>query len=64
MKICRSALDERLPDNVKEYLKNKKKNGSARETLLSIDNKELNDVNNINSSRITNNNNNSLEEDD
>jgi hypothetical protein len=34
MKICRNALDERLPDNVKEYLKNRKHHGSARETLI------------------------------
>jgi hypothetical protein len=61
MKICRNALDERLPDNVKEYLKNRKHHGSARETLISLKNKE---IDNINNSISTNNNNDSLEEDD
>ena len=61
LKICRNALDERLPDNVKEYLKNKKNHGSARETLVSLNNKEINNINNTIS---TNNNNDSLEEDD
>ena len=61
LKICRNALDERLPDNVKEYLKSKKNHGSARETLVSLNNKEINNINNTIS---TNNNNDSKEEDD
>ena len=56
MKICRNALDERLPDNVKEYLKNKKGHNSARETLISLNKSENNEINNINNSISTNNN--------
>ena len=78
MKVCRNALDERLPDNVKEYLKNLKEGerisriaefnnndsmsniNSARETLIQLNNNELNNINNTIS---TNNNNEFLEED-
>jgi uncharacterized paraquat-inducible protein A len=78
MKVCRIALNERLPDNVKEYLKNLKEGerisriaefnnndsmsniNSARETLIQLNNNELNNINNTISS---NNNNDFLEED-
>ena len=63
-KICRNALDERLPDNVREYLENKKKqkklgniineNNSGRETLIQLSNNEKN--NNINDTISSNNN--------
>ena len=63
-KICRNALDERLPDNVREYLEIKKKqkklgniineNNSGRETLIQLSNNEKNK--NINDSISSNNN--------
>ena len=72
-KVCRNALNERLPDNVKEYLKNKK-NGeristianfsnndsmnSNRETLIQLSKNEINNINNTMSS----NNNDFLED--
>ena len=61
MKICRKALDERLPDNVKEYLKKKKDLKSTRETQISLSNNQKSDIN-INNT-ISTNNNNSLVED-
>ena len=73
-KVCRNALNERLPDNVKEYLKNKK-NGERistianfstsesmsnnRETLIQLSNNEISNINKTMSS----NNNDFLEED-
>ena len=78
MKVCRNALEERLPDNVKEYLKNLKEGerisriaefnsndsmsniNSARETLIQLNHKEINNTNNTIS---TNNHNEFLEED-
>ena len=38
MKVCRNALDERLPDNVKEYLKKKQSsfNESNNESKLAL----------------------------
>ena len=66
MKVCRNSLDERLPDNVKEYLKIKddeERNNSIsnfnssidcnRETLLRISNSER--ISNINNTRNSNN---------
>ena len=61
MKVCRTALDERLPDNVKEYLKTKDNEermnsisgiDNNRETLL-LGNDEK--ISNINASRNSNN---------
>ena len=53
MKVCRNSLDERLPDNVKEYLKHKDDeerinsiSNFNRETLLGLSNEER--ISNIN----------------
>ena len=43
LKVCRNALNERLPDHVKEYLRNKKNNDEGR-----ISN--INNINDFNSS--------------
>ena len=64
MKVCRNALNERLPDHVKEYLQ--KKNGNEkispitsfddsnnRETLIKLNSDDR--VSNINNTRNTNN---------
>ena len=71
MKVCRNSLNERLPDHVKEYLKNKyyeEKMGSlfngSSISLVSVDsnretsNKITNDqrVSNINNTRNSNSN--------
>ena len=60
MKVCRNSLDERLPDNVKEYLKHKDDeerinsiSNFNRETLLGLSNEER--ISNINNTRNTNN---------
>ena len=66
MKVCRNSLDERLPDNVKEYLKNKDNEerinsisnfntsiDNNRETLLRLSNDER--ISNINTTRNSNN---------
>jgi hypothetical protein len=71
MKVCRNALDERLPDNVKDYLK-KRKDGDKisklisfsnntdntnNETTLKMNNIEKSIVSNINNSARTTRNN-------
>jgi hypothetical protein len=68
MKVCRNSLNERLPDHVKEYLKNKFDDDfifdGSSVSLVSVDtNKEIcnrsnNDerVSNINNTRISNSN--------
>ena len=68
MKVCRNSLNERLPDHVKEYLKNKFDDDSIFDSssvsLVSVDtnretcNKSNNDerVSNINNTRISNSN--------
>jgi len=69
MKVCRNALDERLPDNVKEYLKNKKDGekitklisfsnntfDNDKDSLIKLNNDEINIISNINSTRNTQN---------
>ena len=50
MRVCRNALNERLPDNVKEYLKNK--NDGERISSLANFN-ESNSVSNNDSKRIS-----------
>ena len=50
MRVCRNALNERLPDNVKEYLKNK--NDGERISSLANFN-ESNNVSNYDSKRIS-----------
>ena len=75
MKICRNALDERLPDNVKEYLKNLKEGERISRIAESNNNDSMSNINsaretliqlnnnNINNTISTNNNNEFLEED-
>ena len=59
LKVCRNALNERLPDHVKEYLKMKKKNSDrisnisnindfsiSRDTVVKLANGEENETNN------------------
>ena len=58
MRVCRNALNERLPDNVKEYLKNKNDN----ESDIQADNEER--INNINNSNINSINKDLSEEED
>ena len=50
MRVCRNALNERLPDNVKEYLKNKNDNESDiqannEERISNINNSNINSIN-------------------
>ena len=62
MKVCRNALNERLPDHVKEYLNQKREerninymntnNNSNRETLIQLNNEER--ISNINNTRNSN----------
>ena len=62
MKVCRNALNERLPDHVKEYLNQKREerninymntnNNSNRETLIQLNNDER--ISNINNTRNSN----------
>ena len=74
-KVCRNALDERLPDNVKEYLKNLKE-GERISRIAEFNNSDSMSSNNsaketliqlnkneINNTISTNNNNEYLEED-
>jgi len=78
MKVCRNALDERLPDNVKEYLKSLKEgerisriaefNSSDSKSNIDGSRETLiqlshNGISNINNTISTNNRNESLEED-
>ena len=75
MKICRNALDERLPDNVKEYLKNLKEGERISRIAEFNNNDSMSNINsaretliqlnnnNINNTISTNNNNEFLEED-
>ena len=58
MKVCRNALDERLPDNVKEYLKIKK-DGDKMTKLLSFSNNADN-TNNETTLKMNKNNENSI----
>ena len=50
MKVCRNALDERLPDNVKEYLKNLKE-GERISRIADFNNNDS--MSNVNSARET-----------
>ena len=50
MKVCRNALDERLPDNVKEFLKNRIE-GERVSSIVNLN--ESNNLSNINSQRQT-----------
>ena len=76
MKVCRNALDERLPDHVKEYLQKKNNTNpitsfiddtdNNRETLLN-NSERISNINNtgisaINNTRISTNNIKSLDE--
>jgi hypothetical protein len=54
MKVCRNALDERLPDNVKEYLK-KRRDGEKISKLISFSNNTDN-TNNETTLKMNNNN--------
>ena len=79
MKVCRNALDERLPDNVKEYLKNLKE-GERISRIVEFNNNDSmsninsaretliqlsnNEIKNINNTISTNNNNNEFLEED
>ena len=56
MKVCRNALDERLPDNVKEFLKNKK-DGEKINKIASFSNNDSTFFNNNEKSIISNINN-------
>ena len=71
MKICRNALDERLPDHVKEYLQ--KKNNAGKISPITSFNEDIDNnrvtllnnserISNINNTRITSNNSKSIEE--
>ena len=51
MKVCRNALNERLPDNVKEYLKNMER-GERISSLMNF-NENSNYINDIESNRET-----------
>ena len=60
MKVCRNALDERLPDNVKEYLKNKKDGeriskivsfSNTNDIISEASNNDITSISNINNSR-------------
>ena len=78
MKVCRNALNERLPDNVKEYLKSREygerisslPNLNESNNISEYDNKKISliqvnnnkRVSNINDSKISSNNNDLLEE--
>ena len=70
MRVCRNALNERLPEHVKEYLKriNEGKNmyykptdNDSRETLIQLNNDDR--ISNINNTRNSNSIKNNLEED-
>ena len=56
MKVCRNALDERLPENVKEFLKNKK-DGEKINKIASFSNNDSTLLNNNEKSIISNINN-------
>ena len=56
MKVCRNALDERLPENVKEFLKNKK-DGEKINKIASFSNNDSTLLNNKEKSIISNINN-------
>ena len=62
MKVCRNALDERLPDNVKEYLKKKQSsfNESNNESKLALPANFDERISNINNTRTTISNNNDI----
>ena len=50
MKVCRNALDERLPDNVKEFLKSRLE-GERISSIVNLN--ESSNLSNINSKRQT-----------
>ena len=51
MKVCRNALDERLPDNVKEYLKNRIEGERISSVINLNESSNLSNINNINNSK-------------
>ena len=53
MKVCRNALNERLPDNVKEYLKNLNE-GQRISSIIDLNDVDSNNnINNVDSNRET-----------